>query len=397
MSSSIAVVGAGLAGAAATLCLSQRFPDVQVHWLDPGPLQPLPADAEIGPRVIACTPGSQSFLEELGAWQAMAPDRSQAYRTMRVWDRQGGASIAFRAADLHQTRLGTILEVSELLRALMKQIAGQINVRPWPESRVSGLTELQGEHRTLKLESGESLTCELVLGADGSRSALRELAGISVRVRPMEQIALVAVVVHSHPHQDTAWQAFGQHGPLAFLPLPDSADGHHQSAIVWSQDREIAEQHAGLADDALLAILESEIDVRLGPLLSIRDRASFPLNQLHARHYVQPGLCLVGDAIHTLHPLAGQGANLGFRDIAALTIELQRAEQRGVWMGHPSILRRFERSRKLDNLSMLVGMEAFRHGFGSRHVVLRWLCNIGMRQVDKRSGIKHFFARQAMH
>ena len=213
----------------------------------------------------------------------------------------------------------------------------------------------------------------------------------------MQQQAIVAVVSHKYQHQSTAWQAFGESGPLAFLPLPDDENGEHQSAIVWSMDDHTAAIISQLSDAEIKPLLESGIDSRLGEIKSVRQRATFPLQQLHAHNYVLPGLCLLGDAVHTVHPLAGQGANLGFRDVAALERELCRAQARRVWVGDMSVLRRYERSRKLENLTMLAGMEAFRHGFGSRRAGLRWLFNEGMRQVSRWGFIKNQFAKQAMH
>jgi 2-octaprenylphenol hydroxylase len=393
---SIAVVGGGLVGAAATLSLSKRLPGYQIHWLDRGSLEPSAQAAEIEARVIACTPGSQSYLDTLGAWQHVVLERIQSYQSMRVWDQLGGAAIEFQSRDLGAAQLGSIVEVSELLRALYSSISTQSNVRLWPKCAVESLVELQ-QQRRLILSSGETIDCELIVGADGSRSTLRELAAIKTRVRTMRQQATVAVVSHQYEHRSTAWQAFGESGPLAFLPLPDSENGEHQSAIVWSMDDRAAATISELSDAELKPLLESGIDGRLGKIRSLRQRATFPLQQLHAQNYVLPGLCLLGDAVHTIHPLAGQGANLGFRDVAALERELCRAQARKVWVGDMSVLRRYERSRKLENLTMLAGMEAFRHGFGSKRGALRWLFNKGMRQVNRWDFIKNQFAKQAMH
>lgn len=392
----IAVVGAGLVGAAAVLSLSTRLPGYQIHWLDRGSLEPSTAAADMEARVIACTPGSQAYLESLGAWQLAAPERIQPYQSMRVWDQLGGAAIEFQSRDLGAASLGSIVEVSELFRALHAKIKKQNNVRLWPGCEVKNLVESERQ-RSLILSSGETIDCELVVGADGSRSTLRELAAIKTRVRKMGQQALVAVVSHQYEHRATAWQAFGESGPLAFLPLPDDQDGRHQSSIVWSLDDQAAALIPNLSDEELMRLVESGIDRRLGEITTIRQRASFPLQQLHAQNYVLPGLCLLGDAVHTIHPLAGQGANLGFRDVAALETELCRAQQREVWIGDRTILRRYERSRKLENLSMLASMEAFRHGFGSRQAALRWILNKGMRQVNRWSFIKNQFAKRAMH
>lgn len=392
----IAVVGAGLVGATAALCLGRRFPNCQIHWLDRGSMEVEPAPASIEARVIACTPGSQSYLESLGVWQKLAPDRMQAYQSMRVWDQLGGAAIEFQSSDLGTSQLGVILEVSELLRALHAGLSRLANLRCWPQAEVTNLTEVSGQQRTLVLSSGETLACNLIIGADGSRSTLRDLAHIKTRIRSMGQTALVAVVSHQNEHRNTAWQAFGESGPLAFLPLPDEENGEHQSSIVWSVDDSVALNLSQQTDEDLIPLLEAGIGHRLGRLKRIRQRGTFPLNQLHASQYVLPGFCLLGDAIHTVHPLAGQGANLGFRDIAVLDQELGRAQARGVWIGDMSILRRYERSRKLENLAMLAGMEAFRYGFSNRYPAVRWLCNKGMRQVDSWGFLKARFARQAM-
>lgn len=393
----VAVVGAGLVGATAALSLSRGFPGYQIHWIDRGSLEPSPVSAEIEARVIACTPGSQNYLESLGVWRGVTPERVQTYESMRVWDQLGNAAIEFQASDLDASFLGSIVEVSELLRALYAAISSQDNIRLWPGCEVQNLADAEGQRRTLILSSGETILCELVVGADGSRSTLRELAGIKTRVRPMEQRAMVAVVTHQYDHRSTAWQAFGESGPLAFLPLPDSGNGEHQSAIVWSLDEHAAAVIDGLDDIQVLPLLESGINHRLGKVEALRQRANFPLQQLHAKNYVLPGLCLLGDAVHTIHPLAGQGANLGFRDVAALEKELCRAQKRGIWIGDMTVLRRYERSRKLENLAMLAGMEAFRHGFGSRHTALRWVFNKGMLQVNRWEFLKTYFARQAMH
>lgn len=392
----IATVGAGLMGAAAALCLSKLFPDYQIHWLDRGPLKPVDPAPELEARVIACTPGSQAYLERLGVWPLVTSGRVQDYESMRVWDLIGSAGIEFQARDVGASKLGSIVEVSELLRALHARIATQTNLRLWPETEVLGLSDCDAETRTLSLSSGVSLACCLVVAADGSRSTLRDLAKIDTRIRSMGQQAIVGVATHQYDHRSTAWQAFGETGPLAFLPLPDEGGGVHQSAIVWSLDEAEAKVVAELSDAELLPLLEAGMDHRLGSVTSLRQRATFPLNQLHAKNYVQPGLCLIGDAAHTIHPLAGQGANLGFRDIAALEKELSRAHERGVWIGDMSVLRRYERSRKLENLSMLASMEAFRHGFGKRFSALRWLSNGAMRQANNWEFLKGYFARQAM-
>ncbi len=390
----VAVVGGGLVGAAASLALAQ-FDAIQLHWISQDSLQPPTPEEGFSSRVIACTPGSKSFLESLGVWQRLSVERVQAYRHMHVWDGCGSAQIQFDATQIGVDSLGYIVENTQIQRSLYGQIQTRKNIRQWSNSRVD-ILELADDSCSLGLESGETIDCDLVVAADGTNSRLRELAGIHARHRNMNQYAIVALVQHRNAHRQTAWQAFAEGGPLAFLPLPDKSSGEHQSAVVWSMDTERANRIQGLQDSEFAGELERTIEAKLGAIEHVSQRQQFALQQVHAGRYCAAHFCLIGDAAHTVHPLAGQGANMGFRDVETLSGEIERSLKRGINPGHWSSLRRYERARKLHNLAILSAMEVFRYGFGNHSPALRWLRGMGFKGVDRTARLKQFFAHQAM-
>jgi 2-octaprenylphenol hydroxylase len=257
---------------------------------------------------------------------------------------------------------------------------------------VSALEPLETGYR-LQLAEGGALSAGLVVGADGAQSRLRQLAALPVREWSYGQRAIVATVAVDGHHRFTAWQRFTDSGPLAFLPL--SADGRLCS-IVWSQEDAEAERLMALDDDAFRAALGRAFEQRLGEITACSRRVCLPLQQRHAIDYVRPGLALVADAAHTIHPLAGQGINLGIQDVAALAEEVRRGVARGLSPGHEEVLSRYQRRRKPGNLAMMAGMEGFKHLFGHREPAVRWLRNQGLQRMDGLPGLKARVIRHAM-
>jgi 2-octaprenylphenol hydroxylase len=340
-------------------------------------------------RVSAVTRASERILKALGAWERMEWQRLTALRQMYVWDARGRGSIRFDSADIGEDRLGSIVENRVLQCALAERLSSSEHLTWYRPERLTAL-EVKDDRVEVTLDSGSTVHSRLVVGADGADSPVRLLAGVRTRGWRYPQHALVANVRTSESHRETAWQVFLASGPLAFLPLPDG-----YSAVVWSTTPEEAQRLQSLDPDAFLAELQVAFGVRLGRMLAVGPRATFPLRLLHALEYVRPRLALVGDAAHTIHPLAGQGVNLGLLDAAALAEVLLDSSGRGGDPGSFLPLRRYERWRKGDNLLMLAAMESFHRLFGASALPVRKLRNWGLLLVDGAGPVKDLIMRHA--
>ncbi|WLI74945.1 UbiH/UbiF/VisC/COQ6 family ubiquinone biosynthesis hydroxylase [Halomonas alkalicola] len=346
-----------------------------------------------GMRVSALTPVSQRLLERLGAWEWMAARRISPYRFMQVWEAEGSGEVSFSAEQAGVAKLGHIVENDVTQAALERRLVALPSVRLLLGARVTGLTDAEGG-RCVHLADGRRLVAPLVVAADGARSPLRELAGIETRQRDTGHRAMVTTVKVARPHGEVARQAFLPTGPLAFLPLRLNGESDHCS-IVWSTSPEEAERLLGLAPEALGEALAAAIDHRLGEVTVVDRAVAFPLVQRHAERYVLPGLALVGDAAHSIHPLAGQGVNLGLMDAAVLAEELLAARRRGAALGDERVLARYARRRRGDNAGMLALMDGFRLLFGARHPALALARNLGMGAVDRLTPLKRLLLQQA--
>ena len=341
-------------------------------------------------RVSAITRASQRILETLGVWPAMAGMRISPFREMQVWDGTGDGVIHFDSADIGQDCLGHIVENSVIQLALFQRLTSFGNVH-WLQPAIPSELSAGEHHLTLTLEDRRQLTAGLIVGADGGSSWVRQQAGIGVQTTDYQQSAVVATVKTEQHHRETAWQRFMPTGPLAFLPL---SDGY--SSIVWSTTPEHAATLVSMDDTAFCQTLAEGFDFTLGEVLETSARAAFPLRSQHAQHYVQPRLALIGDAAHTIHPLAGQGVNLGFADAATLAEVLLDAVKAKQDIGGFKTLRRYERWRKGDNLAMLSIMTSFKNLFGSSNSALTTLRNSGLTITNKLTPVKNTIIRHAM-
>lgn len=337
----IIVVGAGATGAALALALVQD--GWRVDLVEAAAPQPLPPGGDYDLRVVALAPDARALLQKLGVW-AQLEQRAGPYRWMRVWEAVAPGEFTVDAAERGEAALGWIVENRRiqmaLWQALQARAAQDSRLRIHCPARIASLE--QGEDAvTVALDDGGTLRGRVLVAADGARSALRERLGIATRGRDYRQRGVVAHVATTRPHGHTAWQRFLPGGPLAFLPL---ADG--RCSVVWSLPEADAGRVLELDDAAFRAELGAAFDFRLGPLTATTARAAFPLRLGLAERHVAGRAVLLGDAAHGVHPLAGQGMNLGFRDVSALAAVLADARERGSDPGAPHVLRRHERARR---------------------------------------------------
>jgi 2-polyprenylphenol 6-hydroxylase len=363
---------------------------------------------EMDSRVYALSRASQELLEHIGVWQNVVHARAAPYRRMRVWEGEdafGPSALDFDSADIGEPDLGSIVEDALLRSVLGNRLATTPQAALQVGAEIASIAVLEREI-VVDLANGGSVRGTVLLAADGSDSAVRRLAGLPVAARRYEQTAIVAHVTSSRSHQDTAWQRFLPGGPLALLPL---ADG--RSSIVWSLPTAEAERLLAATDVKFLAELaaatagvplrglrsgaSSGVRGVLGELSACSKRVAFPLQAMHSLKYAAQRVALLGDAAHTVHPLAGQGMNLGLLDAAAAAAVVEDALLAGEDVGDVKVLRRYERQRKGDNLAMLAAFDALNRLFQ----LPGWaspLRSFGLRAVEAADPVKRLLMQKAL-
>jgi 2-octaprenylphenol hydroxylase len=319
----------------------------------------------------------------------MVEDRVTPYQHMHVWDRAGLGEIHFDAADLAEPDLGHIIENRVIVRALWKSLEGA-GVKVLAPTKLGAL-DFADEGASLTLADGGILRVGLVVAADGARSQVRELAGIASRSEPYDQHAVVATVSAEKGNRSTAWQRFMRDGPLALLPLE-----RELFSIVWSTSPNEAERLCALPEHEFNGLLTKASESRLGRLAVLGARAAFPLRLQHAEKYVLPGLALVGDAAHVIHPLAGQGVNLGFLDAGALVDALLAGRARGRLPGALASLRVYERGRRGHNTATQLAMDGFKQLFSNDSGVLSLVRNLGLGAAGRLAPLRRLFEKVAL-
>ncbi len=384
----IVIVGGGMVGATLAALLADSGLRIAVIEHAQPPLD-WPADS-VDLRVSALTAASERMFAALGVWPGMVTLGVSPFREMRVWDAAGSGEIGFDCADIGEPRLGHIVENRVTQRALFEHLRECAGIRLHCPASIERLAA-DDDGIEVGLDDGATLRARLVVAADGAGSRTRALAGIEVRGWSYDQKAVVANVSTALPHRATAWQRFLPDGPLAFLPLRDG-----RCSIVWSTRPGHADQLLAAEPAVFHEELATAFAHRLGPVIASGPRGAFPLRLQYATRYIAPRIALIGDAAHAIHPLAGQGVNLGLLDAAALAEVLRDAQDHGRDIGATAVLRRYERWRKGDNVAMMLAMDGFKRLFGASAPPLRVMRNLGLSLTDRALPVKNLIIRHAM-
>lgn len=391
----IVVVGGGITGltVAALLANSRHCDQMSISVADAGKRPTFDLSDDVALRVSAIASGSAGILASIDVWKAIENQRVCPYRDMRVWESCGCAdgpdTLRFEAAEFAVAELGFIVENNLIQHALLQEL-DSLGQRIDFETPIRSLTQMD-DRFCVELADGRTLMADLVIGADGAGSVVRKSANIAIEAWNYMQSAFVTHLRPERSHQHTAWQRFLRSGPVALLPL---ADG--RVSVVWSTTPELAEAAIAASDDELSEMLSEATDSVLGRLTPEGSRASFPLKAQHADHYVLAGLALIGDAAHAVHPLAGQGANLGLADAAELVSVIDEAIGNDEHPGDLPVLRRYERSRKGANKTMLYFVDSLNHLFSSESPSVAKLRGSGMRLFNRSGPIRQHAVHVAL-
>jgi 2-octaprenylphenol hydroxylase len=381
------IVGGGAIGTALALALARD--GFEVALVESRAPKPWRVEDDVDLRVVALAADTRKLLDDLGVWTPIAAARTAPYRRMRVWDASAPGELCFDAAERGEAALGWIIENRLIQHALWAAATQAPGLRLLSPAEVAAV-ENGADAAEVSLADGTRLRAHVVIAADGAESPVRAMLGIETTGRDYAQRAVVAHVVTARAHENTAWQRFNPGGPLAFLPLSDG-----RSSIVWSLPDSEAARILALDDAAFRDELGCAFDFRLGEIISTTPRAAFPLRMRFAGKYVAGRCVLAGDAAHVVHPLAGQGMNLGFRDVACLRRVLGDARRRGSGIGAAHVLGRYQRERRSENTLAAYGLDGIERLFGNPGAIASGLRGAGLAMVGRAGPLKHFFAEMA--
>ena len=378
----VIIVGGGMIGLSLVVELSKKM-NLSVAIIDPNDCNPTISNS-FHTRVSAITPSTQDFLSSINVWDKI--QRKKGFSATKVWDQNSHGHLNFYAKDEGIEYLGYIVEndliQSALFNAIDQSKVSMIN------AKLLGFTKTDIGY-TVNLENGESHSCKLLVGADGSQSKVRDLAEIQVTEHDYQQKAIIANIVSEKPLMNTTWQRFLSDSILAILPLSD-----HQASIVWSCKEALANELEAKDKTIFNKMLSEASEYQFGVLELESSKKSFPLVSRTAKEYVRANLALIGDAAHNIHPLAGQGANLGFSDVIELSKQL--VENNDKLLGDFHVLRKYARARRLDNELMSKTMTGLDWIYKENNEPIRWLRGYGMNLIDETPILKSFFQRQAL-
>jgi len=381
----VAIVGAGLVGASLAAALGRA--GLAVALVEPSP-PAAPAEAWDS-RIYAISPASSDFLASVGAWERLDAQRTQAVSRMEIFGDAPGATLEFSAYDAGVSTLACIVESGRLAHALWESVARLPGVRRFAPAHCERL-EVDSRAATLTLAGGERLRASLVVGADGAQSWVRRAAGLTARASSYRQLGVVANCGTAKPHDGTAFQWFRADGVLAYLPLPGN-----RISIVWSTSEDYGRELLGLAPEAFLRRVADAGRGVLGDLTLITPPQAFPLQSLAAESMIGPRVALVGDAAHVVHPLAGQGVNLGFGDARVLA-ETLAAREPFRECGDRVLTRRFERARAEAVFAMRTVTDGLARLFALAGAPAARVRNAGLSLTDRLEPVKNLLVRHAI-
>ena len=383
----VVVIGAGVVGSSLALSLAKE--GVDVCLIDKGTPE-IKEDISRG-RTAALNLASQNILEKLGVKRGIE-NYLTPFKNIYVWDSEGTSSLEFSSDEIGQPKLGDVVTNNAILSSIFLLLPNHKNLRFLSGDRLKTL-DPQEESIKVCTEGGENISCKLVVGADGGLSSVRELSSINIRTWSYDQKALIANLKAEKSHSNTAYQVFTKNGPIALLPM--QKDDKESLSLVWSADIDYAERLLDLDIPSFLNELERKTESVLGKLSLDGEMSSYPLHQLHAKDYYAQRVVLIGDAAHSMHPLAGQGLNLGLGDVEELASRILRSRRHGEDVGNDKMLSDYSKARKSINLRMMGFMEVFKKGFGSTNPWVRLGRNMAFGATQKAPELRKRFIKEA--
>ena len=383
----VVIVGGGMVGATVACALGGS--DLTVAVVEQSLPEAFEDEQPHDLRVSALSTASKNILKSVGAWEGILTRRTCPYKRMRVWETAGDTE--FNSDDINCTELGFIVENRITQLALLEKLADFENIELISPVSIKKINYLINDQTSVELDDGTALQTKLLIAADGGNSRVRLAVGLGVTSWDYKQHALVINVETDYTQQDITWQRFVPSGPQAFLPLTG-----HNGSIVWYNSPDEIRRLKSLSSEELIVELTTTFPDCLGKINKILGLASFPLKRQHAQQYVKPGVALVGDAAHMINPLAGQGVNIGLLDAAALAEVIIEASNKGEDIADISVLKRYEKMRRNDNLRMMTVMDAFYRIFSNEIQPVKFLRNMGLGLVERVLPAKNKVMRIAM-